>query len=99
MSVDLGGIDLIRQFGQGLVKKKVGIIEFAESDQFCNKPLYPRQRVLLKLIFLEELDGYEEDVLTEWIKSTDEGGEVRIAPKIRERMQMLRDRNYPHFTT
>lgn len=92
-------LDLITQFSRSLAKKKVGIEEFCESDEFCNKPLFPRQRALLKIIFLEELNGYEEDVLTEWINSTDNGGEVRIAPKVRERIQILREKGYDHFTT
>lgn len=91
--------DLMRQFRQSLVKKKVGIIEFAESEEFCNTPLYPRQRTLLKILHLEELDGYDEDVLSEWIKQTEEGGEVRIVPQVRERIQFLREHEYDHFTT
>lgn len=74
--------------------RKVGIVEFAESSEFIGKPLYPRQRVLLKLMFLEELDKYEEDVLDQWIRS--DGG-VQISPKIRERVEWLRDNDYKHF--
>lgn len=91
------GMDLLKQFSATLVKKKVGIIEFAESDEFCNRPLYPRQKVLLKLLWLEELDGYEEDVLTEWINSYENGGDVLIAPKIRQRIEYLRENGYQHF--
>lgn len=98
-SIDLGNLDLLKQFSSSLVKKKVGIVEFAESSEFCNRPLYPRQRVLLKLLFLEELDGQEEDILTEWINSTKDGGDVQISPKIRERVEYLRELNYPHFGT
>jgi hypothetical protein len=89
------GTDLLDFFANNLRDKNVSIVEFAESDEYCNKPLYPRQRLLLKLIFLEELTGYEEDVLDEWIHN--KSGEVMISPKIRERTQMLRDRNYQHF--
>lgn len=89
---------LIDAFSESLIRRDVGIQEFCESDEFCDKLLYPRQRVLLKLIFLEELDGYEEDVLTEWIKaSTHQGAEIEISPGIRERVQWLRDNNYSHF--
>jgi hypothetical protein len=91
--------DLLSQFSNALVQDNVGIIEFCESSDFCNKPLYPRQRVLLKLMFLEELDGYEEDVLNEWITISEERGEIRISPKIRERIDWLRENNYPHFNT
>jgi hypothetical protein len=90
--------NLLEQFSNSLVRDDVGIAEFCESSDYCGKQLYPRQRVLLKLIFLEELNGYEEDVLTEWIKSSETGGEVTISPKIRERVQWLRDNHYPHFS-
>lgn len=74
--------------------KKTSIVEFAESDQFCNKPLYPRQRVFLKLMFLEELEGWEEDILTEWINGT---GEAIISPKVREQREWLRENGYRNF--
>jgi hypothetical protein len=74
--------------------RKVGIVEFAESDEFCGKQLYPRQRVLLKLLFLEEMDGYEEDVLDKWIRG--DGGVV-VSPAIRERRDWLRHHGYKHF--
>lgn len=34
-------------------KIKPSIVEFAEHDAFCGKVLYPRQKTLLKVIFLE----------------------------------------------
>lgn len=74
--------------------KKVSIVEFAESDEFCNKPLYPRQKIFLKLMFLEELEGWEEDVLTEWIDGT---GESRISPKVREQRDWLIENGYRNF--
>jgi len=89
------GTDLLDFFSHNLRDKNVSIVEFAESSEFCNKPLYPRQRLLLKLIFLEELTPYEEDVLDEWIHN--KSGEVMISPKIRERMDILRERGYQHF--
>jgi len=87
--------DLIDYFSLNLKDKKVSIVEFAESDEYCNKPLYPRQRLLLKLIFLEELTPFEEDILDEWIHN--KSGEVMLSPHIRERTQILRDRGYDHF--
>lgn len=95
--MELGGVDLLKQFSSALVKKQVGIVEFCESDEFCNRPLYPRQQVLLKMLWLEELTGYEEDVLTEWINSSQNGGEVLLAPNIRQRMDWLREHGYSHF--
>lgn len=76
--------------------RKVGVVEFSESDEFCNKPLYPRQQVLLKLIFLEEMEGWEEDILSEW--AGEKGySEVSMSPRIRERRDWLRSNNYAHF--
>jgi hypothetical protein len=91
--------DLLDSFSSSLVIDDVGIIEFCESDEYCGKPLYPRQRVVMKLMFLEELDGYEEDVLTEWIEESDRGGDIEISPKVRERIDFLRENEYPHFNT
>ena len=89
------GTNLLDKFATSLNSKKVGIVEFAESDEYCGKPLYPRQQALLKLFFLEEMEGWEEDVLDEWINNT--SGEIAISPNIRERRQKLRDEGYPHF--
>src|SRR4051812_1114906 len=87
---------LREQIKQSLVPTTISIIEFAESDAFCHKPLYPHQRVLLKLIFLEEMEGWEEDILTDWINGG-WGGEVEISPNIRERRDLCLEMGYPHF--
>lgn len=89
--------DILDQVDSSLSVNKVGIVEFAESDQYCNKRLYPRQRVLLKLIFLEELTGEEEDVLDFWIKGGLHGTEITLSPGIRERVSYLREIGAPHF--
>lgn len=74
-----------------LDSRDIGIVEF--SEELCGKGLYPRQQVLLKLIFLEEMEGWEEDVLDEWMG----GGEAILSPKIRERRDYLREQGYHHF--
>lgn len=89
--------DLLDQVEQGLNVQKVSIVEFAESDEYCNRPLYPAQRVLLKIMFLEELEGWEEDILNEWIAGGRNGNETEISPNIRDRMDYLRAEGYPHF--
>jgi hypothetical protein len=61
-------MDLFGEISKNLSAKKVGIEEFCESTEFCGKRLYPRQKLLLKLIFLEELTGKEEDILDYWIR-------------------------------
>jgi len=73
---------------------KVSIVEFAESDQFCNKPLYPRQKVLLKTMFLEELEGWEEDILNGWLAPD---GEIIISPMVRQQTEWLRENGYQNF--
>lgn len=77
-----------------LTTREVGIEEFSMSPEFCNRPLFPRQLVLLKLLFLEEMEGWEEDILDEWIRGE---GNVEISPLVRERRDWLRDRGYSHF--
>jgi len=89
--------DFLSMFESSLVKEDVGIVEFAGSDRFCGKPLYPRQRTLLKLIFLEDLDDYDKKVINEWTNSEKSGGEVRISPQIWDRYDYLRENDFPHF--
>jgi hypothetical protein len=87
---------LLDSITQGLVPKQIGIHEFVESSEYCDKFAYPRQIVLLKLMFLEEMTGPEEDILSEWMN----GGsynQVLISPNIRERRDYLRERGYKHF--
>ncbi len=90
-------IDLLDQVENSLTINKVGIEEFAESDQFCNKPLYPRQKALLKLVFLEELTGDEEDIIDWWIQGGRNGTEIQISPNIRDKVGYLREHGYNHF--
>ncbi len=80
-----------------LAPKHVNIEEFAESNDYCGIALYPRQLVLQKLIFLEEMTGAEEDVLTYWINGGRNGSEITISPNIRERRDFLRENGYAHF--
>ena len=81
---------ILREFDQ----TKISIEEFAESDQFCNKPLYPRQRVFLKLMFLEELQGWEEDIVNDWLAPH---GETRLSPMVRNQVEWLRENGYRNF--
>lgn len=90
-------MDLLEGIERDLAQEKISVVEFAESDDYCGKDLYPRQRVLLKLMFLEELEGYEEDILNEWIRGGPRTGEIMISPNIREKTEYLRERKYEHF--
>lgn len=93
----MSNLNILDQIERQLNPQKVGIEEFAESSEFCGRPLYPRQRVLLKLFFLEELTGEEEDILTYWINGGKNGTEVLISPNIRDRVEWLRENDYEHF--
>jgi len=90
-------MDLLAQALNQLAPKNVGIEEFSESSSYCNKPLFPAQAVLLKTIFLEELTGPEEDILSYWIAGGRNGTEITISPNVRERVEWLRGAGYPHF--
>jgi len=91
--------DLISDFRTALAPKSVDIVEFAESDEYCGRPLYPYQRIILKLIFLQELTGWEEDILSKWIRESANPGHfpTMIAPMIRERVEWLATNGYKHF--
>lgn len=89
-------MDFLTQVTSNFSPKKIGIEEFAQSSDYCGKNLYPRQLLLLKLIFLEELTNREEDTLNYWMKGG-RGGEVRLSPHMRTRVDFLREQNFPHF--
>jgi hypothetical protein len=90
-------MDLLAQALNQLAPKDVGIEEFTESSDYCNKALYPPQRVLLKTIFLEELTGEEEDILTYWINGGHNGTDIVVPSDIRDRVEWLRGAGYSHF--
>lgn len=90
-------LDLLGQLEANFNRRKVGITEFAESKEFCGRILYPRQRLLLKLFFLEELTEQEERILDLWIAGGRNGNEIEICPNIRERIQWCKDNGYQHF--
>lgn len=91
------GFDVLDQLEANLRVKKVGILEFAESDEYCDKILFPGQRTWLKLVFGEDLDGLEEDILDYWIEGGRNGGEIEISPDVRKRIEYMRENHYPHF--
>ena len=74
------------------------ICKFIEMYDRGAKP-YPRQRTLLKIIFLEleSLTDYDRMVIDEWMESTANGGEVAIPTDLYERMEWCRNRGYHHF--
>lgn len=90
-------MDLLEQLETRFSTKQVSIIEFAESPDFCNRRLYPRQRLLLKLFFLEDLTDAEERILDYWIAGGARGQEIQVCPQIRERIAWLKKNGYRHF--
>lgn len=93
----MSALGILDSIEAGLAPTTVSVQQFAEDTQFCNKPLYPGQIVLLKLIFLEEMTNAEEDILTYWINGGRGGNEITISPNIRERRDFLRENGYKHF--
>ena len=90
-------LDFLGQLEQSFDREPVGIVEFAESPKYCGKTLYPRQKLLLKLFFLEELTDLEEKTLDYWIAGGSDGEEIEISPDIRERIQRCKDHGFKHF--
>jgi hypothetical protein len=88
--------DFLTQFKASLIKDDVDIITFAESEDYLGLPLYPRQRTLLKIMFLQDFDEYDLKVIKEW---SDESGEVTMVPRLMDRIEYLKANDYPHFRT
>lgn len=89
--------NLLDQFSTAVIKDDgLGVVEFVESKKYLGRRLYPRQKTLLKIIFLEELDDYDKSVIAEW---ESEHSEVTLVPKLYERIQYLKDNGFPHFST
>ena len=77
------------------------IVTFTEHTEFLGKPLFPRQRTLLKLINLEldNLTDYDMEVIEGWTKNfyRDGGERIGISPDILERAKILKADGYNHF--
>lgn len=89
--------DLLEALEASVGSGPVSIVDFAEGEKYCNKKLYPRQRLLLKLFFLEDLTPAEDAILDYWIAGGRDGTEIVISPQIRERIADLKAQGYEHF--
>src|SRR4051812_19187155 len=70
------------------------IVEFAESEHFCNKRLYPRQRTLLRLFYadVDHMDAYDRDVIEQWRESFYVGSDrIGVSQDIWERIKWIKD--------
>ena len=72
--------------------------QFIEMHDRGAKP-FPRQKTLLKIIFLEldELTDFDRVVIDEWMESTVKGGEVLIPLDLYDRMEWCLNNGYHHF--
>ena len=76
------------------------IVTFAESEHFCNKKLYPRQRTLLRLMFLEtdHMTDYDKEVIEEWRNNFFVGEDrIGVPPDIWKRIEWCKENGYSHF--
>lgn len=81
----------------GLTTTTGNYVAWGYASKNCGKTLYPRQRLLLKIFFLEELTPEEDKILDYWIEGGADGEEIDISPNIRERMETLKEEGYKHF--
>ena len=86
--------DLLEQFTSSIIKEKVDIVTFAEDQRFLGRKLYPRQKTVLKILYLLDLDDYDKAVIKEWENPE---GECTICPNIYDRIDYLKEKGYPHF--
>ena len=90
------------QFVQSLATKDPyeSIVDFATHSSFCGMRLYPRQKTLLKLIYLEteHFSAFDLDVIEEW-RTHFTGGKdsIGIQPDIWERIDYLKSNGYRYF--
>lgn len=82
------------------------IITFAEAEEFCGKAsfansgLFPRQKTILRMIYLdrENMTAYDEDTINHWSESFYVGEDrIGVVPDIWQRIEWLRENGYPHF--
>ena len=76
------------------------IVTFAEHPEFLGRRLYPRQKTLLRLIFLEteHMTDYDYEVIDQWTKNFDRNGvSIGVTPDILKRVEYLKENGYNHF--
>jgi len=74
-------------------------ITFVIGEKWLNRPLYPKQATLLKVIFLRTdlLTDYDREVIAEWERSFLDTGNNGITPGVIERMEWLKKKGYRWF--
>lgn len=102
LEFDVSGIDLVRDFTNALSKEPPweSIVDFASHRSFCGQVLYPKQRTLLKLAYLEteQMTAYDIDTIEKWREGFTNHEEVSgVQPDVWERVKWLKERGYRHF--
>lgn len=83
--------------------KMPSIVEFAELPEFMGtngRRLYPRQKTLLKLMFLEteNMSQYDIDVIDGWSRNFDRSADrIGVSPDVWDRVEILKAKGLPHF--
>lgn len=77
------------------------IVSFVEDERFLKSdPLYPKQKSLLRLMFLEteNMTAYDIDVISGWAEGFYQG-DIRcgVSPDIWQRVDWLKNEGYTHF--
>jgi len=76
------------------------VVDFCTHPSFCGQILYPRQRTLLKLMFLEteNMTDYDLEVIEEWRQGFTRHRDVYgVQPDIWHRVEYLKARGYRRF--
>ena len=75
------------------------VIEFATSEKYLAKRLYPRQALLLKMVFLavELLTPYDRQVIDHWASTFTATGNNGVSPDVVQRMEICRDQGRRWF--
>lgn len=95
-------VDLRQQFISSMAPSRPwdSVVDFATHRSFCGKKLYPRQRTLLKLIYLEieQMTQYDLDVIEQWRSTFSFSKEPHgIQADVWERVDYLKANGYTHF--
>ena len=98
----LDTFDPLVQMKQALVTRAPwdSITDFATHRSFCGLKLYPRQKTLLKLIYLEteQMTDYDFDVIGRWAEGFKDPAQPEgVQPDIWERVEYLREHGYRRF--
>lgn len=96
------GFDPVKTFTDALHKGPPweSIVDFATHKSFCGKKLFPRQRTLLRLIYLEteQMTQYDLDVIGEWTEGwRNRTAPCGVQPDVWDRIDYLKGHGYRHF--